>query len=278
MNIKEANAWGKDELMAAGIENASRDAEIVLSFTLKKERVTLHAYPEYVLAESEEKKYRENILRRKDREPLAYIRGSAHFYGRNFLVNGDTLIPREETELLVEEVLRLAKTNDTVIDVGTGSGIIAITLKSERPDLTVFASDISDGALKTAKANSDIHAAKINFQKDHLISSVEDDSIDIIAANLPYIPPTDESDLMAEVKYFEPHTALFAEDDGLALIYELIFTAKEKLRDNGKIILEIGIGQSPKVIDFFKKIGYNNISVINDYAGIERIISATNSK
>jgi len=278
MSIKEAILWGKAELEIAGIENTSRDAEIILSFTLKKERASLHAYPEYVLTENEEEKYRENILRRQNREPMAYIRGYAHFFGREFLVNEHTLIPREETELLVEEVLRLAKPNDTVIDVGTGSGIIAITLKLERPDLNVFASDISDGALKIAKENSDILGAKINFQQDHLISSVENNSLDIIAANLPYIPPIDELNLMAEVKNFEPHTALFAKDEGLALIYELILTAKDKLKENGRIILEVGMGQSEKVVDFFEKIGYNNISVIKDYAEIERVISAKNPK
>jgi len=278
MKIREALLYGRRCLEECEIEAAERDVEIILALSLKCERIYLHTYPEYELSKKEKEVFKGNIERRRLFEPIAYIKGSAPFYGRDFMVNSDTLIPRPETEILVEYVLKKAKHGSLVLDVGTGSGIIAVTLKLERPDMTVFAGDISGKALAVARCNSKEKRADIIFKEMHLCSDVSDFSLDVIIANLPYVPISDEEKMQRDIIDFEPKIALFSGTDGLNLITELIKNAKEKLRDNGMIALEIGQGQEEKIELILKNNGYNNINSLKDYAGIVRVISGTISK
>lgn len=210
------------------------DSELILAHALKKERVFLYAHPEYELSETEEKNANEMLARRENHEALAYILGYKEFYGRNFEVSPDVLIPRPESE----EIINLAKELKPrkILDVGTGSGCLAVTLKLELPEAEVTAVDISPKALETAKKNAQNLGAEIEFMQSDLLESVKNEHFDLIVANLPYVDKN-WNWLSPELE-FEPDLALYAEDGGLALIKRLLRGIKQNLSENGHLMLE----------------------------------------
>ncbi len=212
----------------------------------------------------------------KTKKPIQQLTGLAYFCGRKFFVTDKTLIPRPETELLVNEVLNLAenKENPKVIDIGTGSGCIPITLVLENKKITMDAADISADAIETAKKNALFHNVyeRINFYVSDLFNSIKGE-FDIIVSNPPYIPKKDKKSLQPEVRDYEPELALYTEDEYGTDFYEHILEkSREYLKSNGYIVFELGINQSGKVADLAKKFGYKEITVKKDFNSIERIM------
>ena len=217
------------------------DAELILANSLGKDRVFLHAHPDYELSEAEEAKADSDLARRANHEPLAYILGYKEFYGRKFTVTPDVLIPRPETEAIINLAKELKP--QKILDVGTGSGCIAITLKLELPESDVFAVDISPKALKIA---ADL-GAKIAFAESDLLSGVQSE-YNLIVANLPYVDK--KWDWLSPELRYEPNLALYAEDAGLYAIKRLVSQVKAHLTKNDTLILESDLSQHAKIQEF----------------------------
>lgn len=217
------------------------ETEILLVEELKVDRSHLNAFSETEISNKHLISLNKKIARRKDGEPLAYILGYKEFYGRTFLVNKNVLIPRPETEALVETVLKEISNKElTLVDVGTGSGCIAITLQLEQPHLNVIATEIDPTALSVARKNAHLHRVdeKITFVKSNLLEEVAN-PIDIIVANLPYIPSKNLAKLPSGIKDFEPRIALDSGRSKEELYRRLFHQARNKLTPNGKIYYEI---------------------------------------
>ena len=221
------------------------DAELILAHVLGKNRTFLHAHPETELSEAELAQIQALSARRASGEPLAYILGSKEFYGRNFKVTPDTLIPRPETEALIDIIKALKP--QKILDVGTGSGCIAVTLALELPQSTVDAVDISPEAIVVAQENAQNLGATVNFALSNLLEATGQ-GYDLIVANLPYVDA--KWDWIGPELRYEPQIALFAEDGGLALIKRLIKTAPAHLAEKGYLILEADPSQHQKIADF----------------------------
>lgn len=222
------------------------DSQILLSFVLQKPKEWLLAHDETLLNSKNFSKLEELAKRRSEHEPIAYITNQKEFYGRNFYISPDVLIPRPETEQLVEYCLNYPARR--IVDIGTGSGCIAITLKLEDPKLDIVASDISDSAIKIAQKNWRKLKSKnqsIKFIKSNLLDNIPN-KFDVIVANLPYLDETWQTSV--ETKY-EPPQALFAKDSGILLIKKLLKTAPKNLNNNGIIILEL----DPRSVEQIKK-------------------------
>lgn len=253
MTIATWLSEAKVQLTEAGIPSAPLDSELLLSYALEKDRTWLLAHNEEVLLKAAEEKTNSLLARRLKREPLAYIRGWQEFYGRRFHVTPDVLIPRPESETIIELLKQLsAPLSGTLIDVGTGSGALGITIQKEFPKLQVALSDISPAALKVAERNSQELQAKISLVQSDLLQATP--HADIIVANLPYVDPTWQRSPETQ---FEPALALFAKDAGLELIFRLIEqAASAKLASHGFLFLEADPRQSLDIKTFAAKRGF----------------------
>lgn len=248
LSVKQWLIQATAELMNAGITSARLDAELILSHTLKKDRTWLVSHSDEFIQDATLDKLKKRLDKRLARVPMAYITGHKEFYGRDFLVDPHVLIPRPETEEMIELILSLNLRDDAAIfDVGTGSGCIAITLKCERPNWNVSATDISESALNVTRENAAKYKADITFQQDDLISEIKNQisKINLIAANLPYVAPDYEVSPDARA---EPHLALFADDDGYALINQLIEQSSQCLEPSGFLVLESDPWQQDRII------------------------------
>jgi release factor glutamine methyltransferase len=268
-------------LQAAGVDTPRLDAEVLLAHVLGKERGWVWAHPEVVPAAGDEERFRALLARRLGREPLAYLLGEWEFYGRPFFVTSDVLVPRPETELLVEAVVAWAREQQaaTLADIGAGSGAIAITLALELPDAHIIAVDLSPRALAVARRNAERHGAadRVTFLEGDLLEPVRDAGcapLDVIVANLPYIAEEEYSVLMPEVRDHEPPLALRAAEGGLALIRRLISAAPTLLAGSGLLALEVGAGQADVVASLLTETGWRQLRVIDDYGGIPRHVLA----
>jgi len=227
------------------------DVELILAHFLGVERSFLHAHPETELTEVQTTQLAQMLERRAKNEPLAYITGVKDFYGREFKVTKDVLIPRPETEVLIEVAKSLNPSK--ILDVGTGSGCIAITLAKELPNAKITGVDISEKALKIAKENAQKHLVEIDFRQSNLLNGPKDEKYDLIVANLPYV---DENwDWLSPELAFEPSEALFALDGGLKLIKLLIQQAPKHLEQGGHLLLEADRTQHQKITDYARKTG-----------------------
>lgn len=248
------------ELQAAGIPSARLDAELLLAHTLRKPRTWLHGHSDDTLDSREREIARARLDLRLDRVPVAYIIGHKEFYGHTFKVTTATLIPRPESEVLIELLKEALPKNERLIaerplrlvDVGTGSGNLGITAKLEHPELDVALVDVSRHALIVADDNADALHADVELLQSDLLASYPFVA-DVIIANLPYVDP--EWERSPETNH-EPASALFALNNGLALIFELIAQTKEKLALNGKLILEADPEQHPAIIKEAVKYGF----------------------
>ena len=212
--------------------------------------------------------------RRQNGEPMAYILGYKEFYGRNFKVNSDVLIPRDDTEILLEQALNLLPNNAVVWDLGTGSGILAISIKLEREDATVWASDISEAALEVARANAkNLNAKNINWTQGswyQTVSQPEKHSVDMIIANPPYIASNDIHLSCGDLRY-EPQNALTDFYDGLSDLKHIIKKAGYFLKNGASIWLEHGYNQACNVRELLSQTGFSQIQTIQDLAGLDRV-------
>jgi release factor glutamine methyltransferase len=256
------------------IESPRLNAEHLLAHTLQRRRIELYLEFERSLSETELAPLRELVKRRGQGEPLQYLLGTVEFAGRVFLCDKRALIPRPETEELVERIIQAAMTRRpaAILDVGTGSGVIALTLAAQFPEAEVDAVDISEEALTLARENAgrlDLQG-RVRFAKGNLLTEVEG-AFDLIVANLPYVATGDRPMLSREVLH-DPAVAVFAGERGDELVRELISAARDRLRPGGLLALEIGIGQADDLTSLLAEKNYHDIASIRDYCGVTRFL------
>lgn len=268
-----------NRLRDAGIDTPIMDAELLLVHAAGLSRTRLMTHPEFVPPADDIRLFLEHVERRAGREPLAYITGEREFCGLTFEVTPDVLIPRQETEILVETVVEwLAEVeNPLVADIGLGSGAIAVAIAKMVPSSIVFGTDISASALETAIRNASRNGVRsqVRFVDGDLLQPLHGVTFDLIVSNPPYIPSSDIEELQPEVAEFEPRGALDGGPDGLAVYRRLALDAPSFLREGGMLAVEIGIGEADGVSELFQAQGFLNIAVVPDYAGISRVVTAT---
>jgi release factor glutamine methyltransferase len=274
LTLAAAQLAGDEHLRAT----ATRDAELLLLHTLQIPRTTLIAHPDHELSASQRTAYEDNIARRLHHEPVQYITGQQEFYGLTLKVSPAVLIPRPETEHLVEAVLKLLPTNKPlrIIDIGTGSGAIAIALATHLPQAAITALDISTQALAIATSNAREQkvADRIRFLQSDLLFAInhEAEAFDAIVSNPPYVAETDRDILHPQVRDHEPATALFAGEAGLDIYRRLIPQAHNFLKPNGLLALEIGHDQKDSITALLQT--WHNVFFINDLQQIPRVALA----
>ena len=272
--IRSALAWAKEQLV--GSESASLDAQLLLAETLVTERTVILAHPERALKANEETLFRQVVERRVRGEPLAYILGKQAFYDREFRVTPATLIPRPETEVLLEAALESVVGDGqrvTVADVGTGCGALAICFAALKSGARVYASDICEEALAIARQNGEAHGVKVEWEKGDLLQPWLESGIqlDRIMANLPYIATGELLGL--EVSTYEPWVALDGGEDGLMVFRRLLAQLPEACAPRAQAWLEIGAAQGGAVLRDVKKILPQAVaSLLKDYAGLNRVL------
>ncbi len=277
MTLKQAFSHARDILTANNIEDAYLEGELLLRHTLKISRVQLYLDLDYELSSKEEKNFRHLIERRLSGEPTAYITGHREFYGFDFYVDPSIIIPRPESELLVEKALKLAQngTIPTIAEVGTGCGAIAISLALNLPQTKIYATDISAAALKVALFNCQIHevANRICLLQGDMLDPLPE-PVDLVIANLPYVKESELSPVYSV--NFEPLLALNGGSDGLEKIRQLCRQANNKLYPDGYLLLEIGLGQRRAVTTLLRSLFPSaKIEVTPDLGGIDRVVSLT---
>jgi release factor glutamine methyltransferase len=252
------------------------NAELLLMFTLNCDRAYLYAHPERELTKEEQSRYEEALTQRTKGVPAQYITGHQEFWGLDLIVSPAVLIPRPETEHVIETVLPLARAlkNPKIADVGTGSGAVALALAKELPNAEIHATDISPSALEIAEAN----AARLQLERNlffhdtDLLNGLEAAAFDLVVSNPPYVGEAEEDQVQLEVRKFEPRTAVFAGPTGLEVIENLIPAAHTALRPGGYLVMEI----SGTIADRVRALlhGWEDITLINDLQGIPRVASA----
>ncbi len=267
-SIQQALQWAQTQLH----EDAAREAPLLLCHVLQCNRAHLIAWPEKTLTAEQQQQFDQLVARRRRGEPVAYIKEEKEFWSRPFTVNPHCLIPRPETELLIEFVLQHfdRRQNLHVADLGTGSGAIAVTLACECPAWQITATDIDDDALALAQYNAQRHAANnLRFIKSDWFDALTE-HYDLIVSNPPYIASHDKHLQQGDVR-FEPDIALAAGADGLDAIRRLCGQAEAYLKPGGWLVIEHGYDQKQAVHDLFFDNGFNNIQQLNDYAGNPRL-------
>ncbi|MEM7026700.1 MAG: peptide chain release factor N(5)-glutamine methyltransferase [Pseudomonadota bacterium] len=275
MQIAQALQQAQQQL--SHYETAKLDTEVILSHCIGCNRTHLYAYPEEKLSASCYEEFLGYIQLRKDGHPVAHLVGYREFWSLEFKVTKDTLIPRPETECLVEQALTKISSTEAIhiLDLGTGTGAIAIALATERPLAIITATDITEAVLAIAKENAESHQAEINFIQADWLNFSENKHYNIIVSNPPYIDRFDPCLAQGDVR-FEPESALIAKNNGLADLNNIIALAKNFLVKNGWLILEHGFQQGQAVRAFFQHNHYQQIKTFSDYAGHERITLGQN--
>src|ERR1700677_1506501 len=261
------------------------NAEILLMFALDCDRAYLYAHPERELTEDENHRYTEAVSQRASGIPAQYITGHQEFWGMDLIVSSAVLIPRPETEHLVETVLEIvgARTADgavdsvkkiRIVDVGTGSGSIALALATELPWAEIHATDISFAALEIARANAARHQleSRVQFSENDLLAGFEINSFDIVVSNPPYVGESEEDQVQMEVRRFEPRTAVFAGPTGIEVIARLIPQARAALRVGGWLVMEVSGTIVEETKDLLTR--WQEIRIAKDLQGISRVIAA----
>ena len=275
MTLQTALQQGTDILDRASVSVPRLTAEVLLCHALKCDRAHLYAHGTDDLTELGWIHYGRYLNERLQGKPTQYITHRQEFYGRDFYVNGDVLIPRPETEHLVETALQYLKSQwaDRILDVGTGSGAIAISLALEA-NRNVLASDISPAALTIAERNRARHKAAVTLLAGDLLAAIAPRSIDLLISNPPYVPGEDAANMQSEVRDWEPHVALFAGNTGFEIYRRLIASAAVALKPGGRLMMELGY-RSLHEVQKMLSLEWSDIAVIHDLAGLPRVIGAT---
>ncbi len=261
------------DTLALVSDSALLDAEVLLCQVLNKPRSHLRAWPDKPLQPEQLTAFRMLLEQRKKGMPIAYITGNREFWSRNFQVSPDVLIPRPDTELLIELSLKLIPANEPtrIIDLGTGSGIIAITLAAERPQAQLSATDFSLAALRIARLNADKHQINnIAFYHSDWFADIPDTKFNLIISNPPYIAEDDSHLQQGDVR-FEPQTALCAAEQGLADIRIIADTARNYLEPCGHLLIEHGYNQQQQVQALFRDLHYDKVQTYKDLSGQPRV-------
>ncbi len=282
MTLIEAINRAASQLAAAGVSTARFDAEVLLRHAINRDRAWLLAHMQEELADDPRKTFEQAVERRGRREPLQYITGRQEFWGIEFLVTPDVLIPRPETELIIESVLSAEEHREkplNIIDLCTGSGCIAVSLAKELQTARIMAIDKSSKALSVARENALRHdvADRVRFLEGDLFEPLEALDIhgqaDIIVSNPPYVPSGDQRTLQPEVGAYEPAMALFAGPDGTEIHRKIIDAAPRFLKTCGVLIMEMGLGQADMLVKMVRQAGaYDPPEILKDLAGIDRVI------
>lgn len=266
---------GKEQLQKAGITDAELDARLLLEFICHTDRNALYAHGDQEIEDEKMQDFLQLIEKRAVHIPLQHLTGEQNFMGLDFLVNEHVLIPRQDTELLVEEIMRDLHDGIRILDMCTGSGCILLSLLHYSNDCSGVGVDVSEDALAVARQNADRLAEKqAVFIQSDLFEKVEG-SFDLIVSNPPYIRSQEIAGLMPEVREHEPHLALDGKDDGLHFYREIIKGAMPHLKRGGQLFFEIGYDQGEAVQALLAANGYTEIAVVKDYARLDRVVYGT---
>lgn len=266
---------GKEQLQKAGITDAELDARLLLEFICHTDRNALYAHGDQEIEDEKMQDFLQLIEKRAVHIPLQHLTGEQNFMGLDFLVNEHVLIPRQDTEILVEEIMRDLHDGVRILDMCTGSGCILLSLLHYSNDCSGVGVDVSEDALAVARQNADRLAEKqAVFIQSDLFEKVEG-SFDLIVSNPPYIRSQEIAGLMPEVREHEPHLALDGKNDGLHFYREIIKGAMPHLKRGGQLFFEIGYDQGEAVQALLAANGYTEIAVVKDYAGLDRVVYGT---
>ncbi len=272
--IRRVMQWMEGDFAAKGIDTARLDAELLLADALGIERIQLYLDLERPLRDGELKDVKERVRRRRDREPVAYILGERGFWGRMFEVGPAVLIPRPDTETLIERALKVVEAGTRVLDLCTGSGCIAVTLAAERPELEVHATDLSPDALEIARKNAAKHEVEVAFYEGDLFADAPG-SFGLITANPPYVTQAELSTLDDDVAKYEPTLALVSGETGFELIEKIVDQVGPRLDAGGRLLMEVGDGQAEQVATLFEQAGLVDVQTHRDLGKIERVVEGT---
>lgn len=269
--------WATDDFRARGIENPRLDAELIVAHALRIDRMRVILDAARPLEGAELATLRDLVKRRRSYEPIAYLRGEREFYGLRFRVDKRVLVPRPDTETLVDAALARSthvSMSMRQLDLCTGSGCVAIAMARQRPTSAVFASDLSEDALVVARENAlRLGAYNVAFVRSDLFDAFAGKRFDVITANPPYIPTGDLAALQPDVRDHEPRLALDGGEDGLSLVRKIIAAAPEHLDAGGILAIEVGAGEAPATVALFEERGLRDVRVHRDIARIERVVS-----
>lgn len=277
MNYREAVAFGSGILTEAGVMDPELDAWYLLQMVCKIERSYYYAHGEEAVAEDRMREYEIALRKRAERIPLQYILGEQEFMGLKFKVNSGVLIPRQDTETLVEEAIRLVRPGMRVLDLCTGSGCVLVSILKNVPELSGVGSDISKQALLVAKENARYHEVEAEWIRSDLMDQITGE-FDLIVSNPPYIPTGVIGTLMPEVRDFEPVEALDGREDGLYFYRRITAQAAEYLKPEGWLCMEIGYDQGDAVSQLMREAGFSQVEVVKDLTGNDRVVKGKGKK
>lgn len=276
-SIAESLSNAESILKESGIAEPRREAMSLLMLAIHKDKTFIYSRPDHLLTSEETTILDSYLERRAGREPLQYISGVQEFYGLEFEVTPDVLIPRPETEMIVERAIQIIRTSgiESFCDVGTGSGCIAISILHEVASVRAVGLDQSTRALEVARRNAGKHGvdARLQLLESNIFSSVTDQKFGLIVSNPPYVPVDDIAGLQAEVRDFEPHGALTDRSDGLSIIRRIVEESPGHLSGQGYLLLEIGFDQAERVVAMFDRGHWQEPELFQDLQGIPRLVS-----
>ena len=277
MEIKELYLKGRKSFEENGFECPGIETRAILARSLGTDPLEFYAHPERRVDPERAEVFEELLHRRLGGEPLAYVTGEREFCSRPFVVTRDVLIPRPETETLAELAMETAgrMKNPRILDLGTGSGCLAVTLSLETRGCEVFASDVSAAALGVARRNARTHGARVRFVRSDLLGCFAKSSFDMIISNPPYVSEAEYAELSPQIRHYEPRAALLGGGDGLACIRKIAAAAGTALREGGFLLLEIGAGQAQSAESIVSENGFSDIRIETDIGGVERVVKAT---
>ena len=282
MNYRGIYLWGREELEKAGVCEFELDARLLLEYICHTNRNTLLVHGDREVTTEEEKEYRKVIALRSSRMPLQHITGVQEFMGLEFKVNRHVLCPRQDTECLVEEVMRYLHDGSRILDMCTGSGCILLSLLHYSNHCSGIGVDISEEALEVASENVKLIASMkrpnpweentVKLVHSDLFSRLPEEKFDIIVSNPPYIASSVIPDLMEEVREHEPVAALDGMEDGLFFYRKIVAESKSFLAKEGMLFFEIGYDQGQAVLDMMKEAGFSDVTIVKDFAGLDRVV------